>query len=198
MGPTHTNGGYFPVPWARTGPPAHPPPPTGSGCPQRKHALSAGSALLAGKRGRSVSQAFSPDARPRRSRVGECPNLAGLVGTVQGSWSLSGPGAVPGSSAELLALGLAARRPLGVPRRARAAPVIGGVGRPARGTATAGRAVDVRLVLHERSGPQWRARGPPASGVGTYGPPQAVSDPRHRPPGPRTIPRPSRTRYSTP
>ena len=59
--------------------------------------------------------------------------------------------------------------PSGGPRRARAAPVIGGVG-----------------------------RGPPASGVRTYGPPQAVSDPRHRPPGPRTIPRPSRTRYSTP
>ena len=39
MGPTHICGGYLPVPWARTAPPAHPPPPTGSGYQQRKHAF---------------------------------------------------------------------------------------------------------------------------------------------------------------
>ena len=103
MGPTHTDGGYLPVPWTRTGPPEHPPPPTGSGCHQSKHAFSAGSALPAGKRASdfpSLLAGRSSKTVPRR-RVSD---LAALAGTVQGSWSSSGPGAVPGSSsAELLA-----------------------------------------------------------------------------------------------
>ena len=78
MGPTHIDGGYLPVPWARTGPPAHPPPPTGSRCYQSKHAFSAGSALPAGKR---ESERFPKPSR--RTFIQEGPTAA----SVRSGWA---------------------------------------------------------------------------------------------------------------
>ena len=96
MGPTHTNGGYLPVPLGADGAPGAPPTPNrirmsaekacffGWLCATGRQERSTGfPRLLAGRSSKTV---------PRR-RVSD---LTGLAGTVQGSWSSSGPGAVPG------------------------------------------------------------------------------------------------------
>ena len=101
---THSHRrGILPGPMGADGAPGAPPTPNRIRMSAEKACFSAGVALPAGKRGRVVSQAFSPDVRPRRSPRRRVSDLAGLAGTVQGSWSSSGPGAEPGRSAEFLA-----------------------------------------------------------------------------------------------
>ena len=65
--------GILPDPMGADGAPGAPPTPNRIRMSAEKACFSAGVALPAGKRGRPVSHACSPDARPRRSRGGECP-----------------------------------------------------------------------------------------------------------------------------
>ena len=83
-------------PMGADGAPGAPPTPNQIRMSAEKACFSAGVALPAGKRGRPgflrLLAGRSSKTVPRR-RVSD---LTGLAGTVQGSWSSSGPGAVPG------------------------------------------------------------------------------------------------------